>query len=502
MDLTGRYSKMKRMIRHNALAAILLIAGLAFSACNSVDLEEKEAVQTTTYTLTVQPANDGALTKGLSKNAEGCLVPEWKVNDIVTVYENNTEVGELTAKEKATKSGSSIEFSGEISLDQAPQANEVLRLYYHTGDYSKQDGTLEGIGESCDYAYADVKITGVDGSNITTEEATFKSQQAIVEFKLLAQDTKGIKAKQMTITYGEGKDAEEIEVDLEKAADDLYVAIQLEQAKTFKVNVVDENGFCFHYNKAEKVSFQNGKYYRVQVTMVQDLTLGVTYYSDNSIGRNTHAAESNPVGIVVYLGDEDVAGKGKSGLVMSLTHLGTYPWGKITENTVNAQQVTKPAETFTDLDGMANTVAMKNAGSTAAAAVLALKKVNEKTTDWFIPSSGQWLAMLEDGLGNADARSTWVNGDGKKWSELRNVVLFKDNKDGKTVLEIFNYMLSLSGASYSRINIDENYWTSSECDRGKGIRTNLGVKNGYSTFKMAGDKDKTNSMNIRPFFAF
>ena len=181
---------MKKMIRYYAVAAILLIAGLGFSACSPVDLEEKEAVQTTTYTLTVQPANNGALTKGLSKDDQGRLVPEWKVNDIVTVYENNTEVGELTAKEKTTKSGSSIEFSGEISLDQAPQANEVLRLCYHTGDYSKQDGTLEGIGETCDFAYADVKITGVDGSNITTEEASFKSQQAIVEFNLLALDTK------------------------------------------------------------------------------------------------------------------------------------------------------------------------------------------------------------------------------------------------------------------------------------------------------------------------
>ena len=506
---------MKRMIRHYALAAILLIAGLSFPACTSIELEEeKEVVNNTynTYTITVQVKNDGALTKGLSKDKDtGALIPEWNVGDEVLVVENNTELGTLKAQSSTKKSGgSSIEFSGELTMADAPKTDEVLTLYYHTGDYTKQDGTYEGIGQTCDFAVADVKITNVEGSNITTSEAKFKSQQAIVEFNLLAQDEKGIKAKKMTITYGDGAAKKQIFVNLDEANNDVYVAIQMEEEKPFHMEVEDENGYAFQYTTKENVSFVNGKYYRINVTMKQDLALGLAYYNDNSFGRNKHTANAKPVGIIVYLGSEAVAGSGRKGLVMALKNLsGTYTWGNKTDAVVNAQQVTKPDQTSNDLDGMANTISMStNASSAAAAAVLAMEKI-ENTSGWFIPSSGQWLAMLEDGLGQADPRSTWKNGEGKKWTGLQNVVLFKDNKGGKSVIDIFNEMMELSGVSskdeIDAINVDQNFWLSSEYNNNKGIRTNLGIRDGYTTFKMAGDRDKTynkGDMFIRPFFAF
>ena len=239
------------------------------------------------------------------------------------------------------------------------------------------------------------------------------------------------------------------------------------------------------------------------------MALGVAYYSDNSIGRNTHAAEAKPVGIVVYLGG-GAAAEGKTGLVMALESIGDYAWGDM-DNQVNAKQVKSPADALEDFAGIANTKTMKEKGnSKAAEAVLALTPV-ENTTGWFIPSTGQWIAVMEFGLGDGDPRSAWINGENKAWTGLMNVVKYRENKDGRIVSQILNAALAASGAKYTEFVDDDNYWTSSEKDSNKGIRFNIGVKfydendktsPEYSTFKTADNKEKKVKYKIRPFFAF
>ena len=161
------------------------------------------------------------------------------------------------------------------------------------------------------------------------------------------------------------------------------------------------------------------------------------------------------------------------------------------------------------------------------------------TTGWFLPSIGQWMYTIsEDGFGEADHASQWVNGNGVSWlkngysndGDLGDLVLVKECANSQlnvlvkslndrlaTFNEQFHVDYDPFGDPSSTNNVSDNYWTSSEKDANNAIRMNLGsVKRRggkyYSTIKVKGE-DKTRvtvytengidyKMKVRPFLAF
>ena len=309
--------------------------------------------------------------------------------------------------------------------------------------------------------------------------------------------------------------------------------------------------------------------------------LGDPFWSDGTYGRMEHPDDNvKIVGIVVYVNhnyeegttaadiDDAITEKRTDsqgnqlyghGLVMALTNAALdVPWSSSEGKTkCTTDFVTDPEHTLAvntevnTLSGYANTEAIrtilteKGAYSGSAAYLAENYKYNDvsvsttSTTGWFLPSIGQWMYTIsEDGFGEADHASQWVNGNGVSWlkngysndGDLGDLVLVKECANSQlnvlvkslndrlaTFKEQFHVEYDPFGDPSSTNNVSDNYWTSSEKDANNAIRMNLGsVKRRggkyYSTIKVKGE-DKTKvtvytengidyKMKVRPFLAF
>ena len=213
---------MRNTFTYISLAAAIMVAA-CFTACEKVEVstgdEVPEEIVTPAITMSVNATKVGE-TKALSDDGSA-ITSTWTQDDEVEVWtsDGTTKYGTITAQ----NSGPSTRLSG--TLDSTPSDGESLLLKYLSPNYSTQDGTLTGsatsIDKVCDYATATVTAT-VAGSSVTTNDAAFTSQQAILKLNLnggsvdITSDV-----RQLTVTLG----GQTVTVDRTPAAGPVYVAV-------------------------------------------------------------------------------------------------------------------------------------------------------------------------------------------------------------------------------------------------------------------------------------
>ena len=295
---------MKKNYHLIALAA-LLFAGAAFTACSSSsdnDIIEPTPAQPTNgkYTLTVNATKAvDATTRALTLDGN-TLNATWTEGDKVTVLKyvkmNNSGslevLGQLTVG-NVRDGGLTCSLTGEIG---ALNEGDCLRLVYPGQDtsgkdpsymdYTGQDGSLNTI--ACKYDYCStpaqlkkaVKVTAVNGTNITTSDATFTSNQAIVRFTFLDQNNQPLEATNFAISAKNNLGTEQV-VTKEKITGEsslehhdelhirtsltnvVYVAVQGFSAQEIKLQAV--SGQLYRTYTKSNVTFENGKYYDITV---------------------------------------------------------------------------------------------------------------------------------------------------------------------------------------------------------------------------------------------
>ena len=225
---------MKFMKPIKTLAA-LLMAVAATTACSSGDTIIDEPIVNLeapkTYTMTVQATmgGDAATTRALAiDDVTGALNATWKKGETVAVYSvtgtapsisvSDSPVGTLTA----LGNGATTTLTGSIT-GITPTADAKLRLKFSSAsNYNSQKGTLAYIADYCDYATADVTITDVTDGKVTTTDASFENQQAIVKFSLKNKDTDAaITTQRLLVECG----SYTYDVKLTNPSSDIYVAI-------------------------------------------------------------------------------------------------------------------------------------------------------------------------------------------------------------------------------------------------------------------------------------
>ncbi len=193
--------------------AALLIASATFVACSSDDniIENQQPVNPTgKYTMTVNATKgDDAQTRGLSLSGKTLNV-NWANTDQVSVFPeawSRTAYGTLTA---AASDNCTTSLTGDLTT--APTAGDHLNLLFPraTWDYTGQTGVLlsaaNSIEKKYDYALANVEVASVDGNKITTGNAAFASQQAIVKFILKKKsDNSSLNASSLTVSAASNK---------------------------------------------------------------------------------------------------------------------------------------------------------------------------------------------------------------------------------------------------------------------------------------------------------
>lgn len=303
---------------------ILLIAALlgavAWTGCMKIEeelIEEKPQVveeKATTYTLSIlAERNDGPQTKGLdiSDEADATLLKSiWKAGEEVKVYLGTDCIGTLTA----TPDGGNAHLatlSGTVTTSNIVANSTTLTLltpresWDYTGQVGKlllSDDATDSIEKKFHYTMASpVLVTGVDGSNITTEEAHFTNQQSIYRLSFRYNDgvnKTAITTKSVTISSANGHLVQSevlggaategpISVTLASAtADPFFVALRNgdeTNAEALTFTVVDNTGVTYRGSKNIPAEYKpNGTFVSVKNASLNqrlDLALSATEVS-------------------------------------------------------------------------------------------------------------------------------------------------------------------------------------------------------------------------------
>ena len=249
------------------------------------------------------------------------------------------------------------------------------------------------------------------------------------------------------------------------------------------------------------------------------MTVGDIYYSDGAITKpaDISAARVNskiPIGVIGYLGNnkwtESGTGSGYGGhaLVMCLKNIGSngttdigvfYRWYSKNEDCQRTKVDTgEKIRGSSDKDygsGYKETRFLDANGSEAANAAknyTSLPAPRDKCTGWFLPSAGQYYAVMSQ-LGGGISPDTWE------------------------INEFFGNMTDVSGkinAALSKVGPDQYTeffqgtntwaWTSSECFPTSALDVDSGFDDhkGSGSLRFTFGKGKTGTDPVRPFLAF
>ena len=265
-------------------------------------------------------------------------------------------------------------------------------------------------------------------------------------------------------------------------------------------------------------------------SIAHTLAVGDIYYSDGALSSQSEALLSGktPVGIVGYVGDNywtenqlKSSNKGGHALVMCLktigstgtTNIGTgYAWYSSNTNAgrtkINSKELLTGSFDKTYGSGVNETDALISKWSTAAAAAYqaknyaTLKASSSKCSGWFLPTAGQYYAVMSK-LG-AEFSSDWTG-------------IYGDAASGST-FGFFSNMTTVTGNINSKLKKvgNNNYteffgatntwaWTSSEFSATNAVNVDSGVDNskGAGSVRFYGYYGrKTDQLPVRPFLAF
>ena len=259
---------------------------------------------------------------------------------------------------------------------------------------------------------------------------------------------------------------------------------------------------------------------RTAISIAHTLAVGDIYYEDGALSSQSEALLSGkkPVGIVGYIGNDywtekGVNGKGGHALVMCLktigstgsTDMGTrYAWYSSNSDAgrtrVSTGALIRGSSSQTYGSGYTETAALVAKGSAYAAATAAknykdLPAKSTKCTGWFLPSAGQYYAVMKQ-LGGGISPDTW------------NINDFFGNMT--TVSGKINTALSKVGANnyteyFQGVNTWE--WTSSEFSATSAVDVDSGVDNskGSGSVRFSFGNlyyGKASQLPVRPFLAF
>ena len=314
---------MKKFLTPIICSCLLLLAGVVFIACSS---DDDDSQQPQVYTVSVEAVlSSDAVTRALSGDGTGDITPQWAQGEVVHVSKSGTNLGTLTPQSTGSASTKLI---GTLSGAELKDNDELVLTYLKSGaDYSGQEGTLSNIGAHFAIAKDTVKITAIsDDGIVKTENATFKSQQAIVKFSLRGETNEALNASQLDIKYGSttlsltGIPGATYEAN---GAGVLYVALPAFDSQLLTLTATVGSA-TYKYEKPA-VSFENGKYYPVGVRMgkYEPYTPQQNYLTLQALNDGTTITfenkASNPVQYSVNKGNWTLlAAAGASGTTTSL----------------------------------------------------------------------------------------------------------------------------------------------------------------------------------------
>ncbi len=254
--------------RKSGSKILLLAAAFAWSACSN-DLIREDTLPDKGYTLTVDAVKSQATdTRALNPDGSNIAVT-WSMDDRVTVLNaSNAAIGIMAPTWiEGNKAKLKTTLGGSVRVSTGDRLNLV---FPRTGqDYTGQKGTLTDIATNYDYATASVEVRYADASFVSTTDAHFASQQAIVKFNFTDGNSNPINVSNLTISADgllqNATTTGPVTITPTEATNELYTAISgLNGIVSLNATVGDQT---YSYTTPEAKTFVNGQYYPVTVRL-------------------------------------------------------------------------------------------------------------------------------------------------------------------------------------------------------------------------------------------
>ena len=229
---------------------------------------------------------------------------------------------------------------------------------------------------------------------------------------------------------------------------------------------------------------------------VTSAKIGDVYYSDGTCSSILVTGKT-PIGIVVYVGTDAVS-ENMHGLVMALNDAGKAMWYYNNESIPNSEIpiVSTMEGLISDMGGMAKSAILR---AHKHDTITCIDNYNVSapagTSGWFLPSAGQWIAVL-NGYGAGITKDTQFN----------------VSTGGPQVLESINKTLSkvgVEGTDYTEIGHvygtgqDNFYWTSSKSNGGRNSYSPVDIVfSAQNGVRVGNSGSHMSALFIRPFLAF
>ena len=274
---------------------IVSLVAMTYTSCSSSDdvIDTPDPV-VKTYTMTVDAQKGSNGTRALSLDGS-TLNSTWTKDDAVDVYKGENKIGTLTAQSTGANTSLKGTLSGDLNV------NDNLTLKYLSADYNSQDGTLTGTAKSidkvCDYSTATVTVSGIAGGNISTTNANFVNQQAVIKFTLKDADGNAFASNPTSFRMTDGTST----VTLSDIPDEtyntngdgvLYVAFPARGASATITLRATVSGVVYGLAKTD-ITFTNSKYYGVTVKMTMVKTVLPGKFTINGSGDKVQFAKGN-----------------------------------------------------------------------------------------------------------------------------------------------------------------------------------------------------------------
>ena len=237
--------------------ALLLLAGLALSACSSdddaVQSEPQSPNEVKTYHATTVLSLGGD-TRALSLDGT-TLNATWATSEKVYVLKEGTSTGSMSP---TTSGSATADLAGELTGSFAAGNSVTLRFPRAEVSYTGQDGTLETIAEKYDYAELTTTVKTVSGSNITIGNGVLENKQAIVKLTF-SQAISNLAISSSALAYP-------VTVKPAPNSTVLYLAlpIQTSGAATYTFTVINGDKYC---SVTKSYTLENGNFYGATLTL-------------------------------------------------------------------------------------------------------------------------------------------------------------------------------------------------------------------------------------------
>lgn len=336
---------MERIFKNICKLGSLLIMGTSFIACsnedNSAQLENQSLK---TYTLkidAVKGANHAltrALTRALSLDGK-TLNATWATTESVYAYDRTSPI-HPTGILHPLVNGTTTTLQGTLSGGTVEKYDNIVLTYPRTPiDYTGQDGTLATIAVKYDYARAYATVSNISATTISASPVTFENQQAIVKFILKDADDAAINATNFTISDGgTGLQLDglatptkgDLTITPTSGTSVIFAALRGVTNSNLVLTATDGT-YNYTYMK-DNVTFENGKYYEVNIKMKKQVSYTLTAETGAlNIPAGEHATLSGTGGANTHVTIANGAIVTFNGVTInSITNNANHSWAGIT----------------------------------------------------------------------------------------------------------------------------------------------------------------------------